>query len=238
MEVLIEIKRQEDAGSTPYVQSIRFTVDKENKTVASLLREINASPGLKDTEGNTVSAISWECSCLQKKCGACAMLINGKPCLACDAFIKNYSKKGKISLAPLSKFPIVRDLIVDRSILYDNLKDINNWPGKDISLTDRNTDTAYEASRCMMCGCCLEVCPNFRTGGQFYGAASFVPATRLITTSPKGEQEELKREYGEHVYKGCGKSLACKDICPAGIDMDKLLSKSNAVAVWKRNIKK
>ena len=109
---------------------------------------------------------------------------------------------------------------------------------KDINLTDKNTDTAYEASRCLMCGCCLEVCPNFYVGGDFYGAASFVPATRLITAANRGGAEELKREYREHIYKGCGKSLVCKDICPAGIDMDKMLSKSNEVAVWKSLFKR
>ena len=58
---------------------------------------------------------------------------------------------------------------------------------------------------------------------------------------PQGNKETkttAETEYNEHIYKGCGKSLACKDICPAGIDMDKLLSKSNAVAVWKRLMKK
>mgnify|MGYP002756640904 CR=1 FL=1 len=114
---------------------------------------------------------------------------------------------------------------MDRSILYNNLKDIKNYLDNEISLTDKNTDTAYEASRCLMCGCCLEVCPNFYVGGDFYGAASFVPATRLITGSEKGENKGLKKEYNEH-------------ICPAGIDMDKMLSKSNAVAVWKRLMKK
>ena len=161
------------------------------------------------------------------------MLVNGKPKLACDTFLRDYERKGRLTLAPLSKFPVIKDLIVDRGILYNNLKDIKNYLEEEAGLTDKNTDTAYEASRCLMCGCCLEVCPNFYVGGNFYGAASFVPAARLLTALGKGGAEELKREYKEHIYKGCGKSLACKDICPAGIDMDKLLSKSNAVAVWK-----
>lgn len=238
MEVLIEIRRQDNPESIPYAQCIKLDADKENLTVASLLREINVSPDIKDTEGRTISQISWECSCLQKKCGACAMLINGKPRLACDTFLRDYAKKGKISLAPLSKFPVIKDLIVDRSVLYNNLKDIKAYPKENITLTGKNTDIAYEASRCLMCGCCLEVCPNFYTGGEFYGAASFVPSTRLITGSKKGGSGELKKEYEEHIYKGCGKSLACKDICPTGIDMDKLLSKSNAAAVWKIFLKK
>lgn len=238
MEVLIEIKRQEDVKSSPYFQSIRLTLEKENLTVASLLREINATPDIRDIEGEPVPYISWECSCLQKKCGACAILVNGRPRLACDTFIRDYMKKDRLTLAPLSKFPIIKDLIVDRSILYNNLRDIKNYLEEEVRLTDKNTDTAYEASRCLMCGCCLEVCPNFYVGGDFYGAASFVPATRLITAAGRGGAEELKREYREHIYKGCGKSLACKDICPAGIDMDKMLSKSNEVAVWKSLFKR
>lgn len=238
MEVIIEIKRQEDIKSSAYFQSIRLTPEKENLTVASLLREINANPDIRDIEGGPVPYISWECSCLQKKCGACAILVNGRPRLACDTFIRDYMKKDRLTLAPLSKFPIIKDLIVDRSILYNNLRDIKNYLEEEVRLTDKNTDTAYEASRCLMCGCCLEVCPNFYVGGDFYGAASFVPATRLITAANRGGAEELKREYREHIYKGCGKSLACKDICPAGIDMDKMLSKSNEVAVWKSLFKR
>ena len=126
MEVVIEIKRQEDAKSSPYFQSIRLSPEKENITVASLLREINASPDIRDVEGKEIPRISWECSCLQKKCGACAMLINGKPRLACDTFLRDNMKAGKLVLAPLSKFPVIKDLIVDRSIIYNNLKDINN----------------------------------------------------------------------------------------------------------------
>ena len=235
MEVIIEIKRQEDAKSSAYFQSIRLTPKKENLTVASLLREINANPDIRDIEGEPVPYISWECSCLQKKCGACAILVNGRPRLACDTFIRAYMKKDRLTLAPLSKFPIIKDLIVDRSILYNNLRDIQNYLEEEVRLTDKNTDTAYEASRCLMCGCCLEVCPNFYVGGDFFGAASFVPATRLMTASDS--DGERKKAYRKHIYSGCGKSLACKDICPAGIDMDKLLSKSNEVAVWKSFVK-
>ena len=145
-------------------------------------------------------------------------------------------KKGRLTLAPLSKFPVIKDLIVDRSILYNNLRGIKNYLEEEVRLTDKNTDTAYEASRCLMCGCCLEVCPNFYVGGDFFGAASFVPATRLMTASDSDGGR--KKEYRKHIYSGCGKSLACKDICPAGIDMDKLLSKSNEVAVWKSLFKR
>ena len=138
MKILIEIKRQEDVDSKPYIQCIEWEIETENLTIASLLREINADLELKDVAGNSVSKISWECSCLQKKCGACAILINGRPGLACDAFIKDNILKGKISLAPLSKFPVIKDLIVDRSVLYNNLKDIKAYIENELVLTDKN----------------------------------------------------------------------------------------------------
>ena len=66
-----------------------------------------------DIDGIPVGEIAWECSCLQKKCGACAMRINGVPRLACDTKIGDLKSK-TVTLEPLKKFPVVRDLIVDR----------------------------------------------------------------------------------------------------------------------------
>ena len=82
MEVIIEIKRQEDAKSSPYFQSIRLTHKKDNLTVASLLREINANPDTRDMEGGPVPYISWECSCLQKmRCLCYSYKRKAKACL-------------------------------------------------------------------------------------------------------------------------------------------------------------
>jgi succinate dehydrogenase / fumarate reductase iron-sulfur subunit len=47
-------------------------------------------------------------------------------------------------------------------------------------------------------------------------------------------KNELKEKYKERFYEGCGKSLSCHDICPAGIEVDELTARSNAVAVWNR----
>lgn len=55
-----------------------------------------------------------------KMCGACAMVINGVPRLACSAFLRDI-KGDELTLEPLSKFPVIDDLIVDRSIIESNL---------------------------------------------------------------------------------------------------------------------
>ena len=231
MKITVRIKRQNSFEAEAFYQTILRDCDAETN-IATLLREINAEEVL-DIDGIPVGEIAWECSCLQKKCGACAMRINGMPRLACDTKIGDLKSK-TVTLEPLKKFPVVRDLIVDRSVLRENLIALHNWLESEATKSEKSVDLAYDASRCIQCGCCLEVCPNFTAGESFFGAAAFVPASRILSQLPKGKKYELAREYGKHIYNGCGKSLSCHDICPVGIDVEHKLSNSNAVAVWKR----
>lgn len=236
MNYTIEILRQRGRDAEPYRQTVRFCTDDTEMSVATLLKTLNSMADLTDVNGKTVEKIEWECSCLQKKCGACAMRINGKPRLACDTKLGEF-KNGVIVLEPLKKFPVITDLIVDRSVMMENLKSIGLWLEKEARHTKKGEDLAYEASRCLQCGCCLEVCPNLIPGEAFYSAASFVPTARVLSELPKKEKADIIDSYVDKVYKGCGKSLSCRDICPAQIDVEHLLVNNNAVAVWKRFLK-
>lgn len=235
MRKLLKIARRESAEAPEYWQTFSFETEDERTTVGTALRELNARPELVDVEGNPAAPIRWESSCLQKKCGACAMVINGRPGLACDARLSAYKKT--IRLEPLRKFPVVADLIVDRGVLQENLAAMKLWFTEEAVQHQRAAEVGYEASRCLQCGCCLEVCPNFDPEGTFFGMAAGVPVTRLLAELPASQREELSRLYREHVFEGCGKSLACRNVCPAGIDIDRMLVNSNAVAVWKRFLK-
>ncbi len=225
MKVIFEILRQKDPNGSPYWQKIPYQTETP-ATVATALNELNAQPVLKDLDGNPVDPVRWECSCLQKKCGACAMRINGRLCLACDTMVQ----PGTMKLEPLIKFPTVADLIVDRSALYENLKAMHVYRESDLQYDTETNETAQKASRCLQCGCCLEICPNYYGGSVFAGAASMVPAARLLSLQ---ENTDLEKAYRKRVYEGCGKSLACHNICPAGIPIEDLLVKSNRKAVWK-----
>ena len=166
------------------------------------------------------------------------MLINGRARLACDSFLKEYvnrkTKEGRIRLEPLKKFPVVADLIADRSIMFDNLRTLKVWLDEEVNVQEKAIDNAYEASRCLQCGCCLEVCPNFYPEGDFVSAAGFVPNARLLSELSEDGRDKVRALYKEHVYDGCAKSLACQKVCPAGIDMDHILSRSNAISIWRR----
>ena len=231
-----KILRTERDSRRQYSQNIRYEIADESTTVATVLKAMNEEPELTDAEGNRVGQIIWESSCLQKKCGACAMVINGRPALACGVRMKDI-KGNRVELTPLRKFPVIEDLLVDRSILYENLKQLKLWLQESAREEPADYEMAYEGSRCLQCGCCLEVCPNFYAGGTFYGMAGMVPTSRLISEMKPEEQGELRKEYRKHIYEGCGKSLACRKICPAGLPIEELLVNSNAMAVWKRKDK-
>ena len=162
------------------------------------------------------------------------MVISGKPMLACDAKLCDVQQKGRVRIEPLRKFPVIADLIVDRSILFENLRTLAVWLEQAAIAEGERAALAYEASRCLQCGCCLEICPNFCPGGEFFGMAGFAPAARLIAELPPAERDALCKSYRAHIYEGCGKSLACRNVCPAGLDIDHLLVNTNAAAVWKR----
>ncbi len=233
MKARFEILRHRRGAAESRWQRVEIELPDENATVATALAAINARPDLKDAEGAPVGHVAWDCSCLQKKCGACAMRIDGVPRLACDTRLSELGA-GPVRLEPLKKFPVVEDLVVDRTAMFDNLRQLHSWLDREVRLREDQVDVAYEASRCLQCGCCLEVCPNFMPGERFAGTAALPPLARLIEELAPSKKEEVYRLYTRRVYEGCGKSLACRNICPAGIDVEKLLVNSNAIAVWKR----
>ena len=238
----VRIERRKAGEAAGRLQSFFYETEDLSETIATVLTRLNRMSPLTDCGGREAEPIRWESSCLQRRCGACAMVINGRPRLACDARLAEYAGKGgwkkkerEITLGPLKKFPLVEDLMVDRGIMQDNLKEMELWLSSEAVLTQSRADTAYEASRCLQCGLCLEVCPNYSGKNGFTGLAGAVPAGRILV-----EEEEpsgFGTGYRRKVYEGCGKSLACRDICPAGIDAERLLASSGAIAVWGRRKK-
>src|SRR5262245_62401288 len=77
------------------------------------------------TAGERVPPPAWEASCLEEVCGSCAMLINGRARMACSALVDKLEQP--ITLEPLRKFPVVRDLQVDRGVIFENLKRVKAW---------------------------------------------------------------------------------------------------------------
>jgi len=134
-----------------------------------------------------------------------------------------------ITLEPMSKFPLVRDLFVDRSRLFNDLKRVKAWvpidgtydlgPGPAIS--EQLQEERYPLSRCISCGCCLEACPQYTPVNQFVGAA-VISQVRLFNDHPTGKalkDERLDVMMDEGGVADCGKAGNCVEVCPKDIPL-------------------
>lgn len=198
--------------------------------VISSLMEIQRTP--INRKGEKVTPVVWESGCLEEVCGSCSMLINGFPKQACTALIsKIIEETGNrtITLAPFSKFPLVRDLIVDRGSMFESLKKVHAWidvdgthnlgPGPKIS--PERQKILYSLSTCMTCGCCLEACPQVNSKSKFIGPAA-ISQVRLFNANPIGQTQKahrLRPLMHEGGVSDCGHAQNCVKVCPKNIPL-------------------
>lgn len=222
--ITLQIKRQDNQESPPYWQTFEVPY-KPNSNVISCLMDIQKNPLTR--EGQKVTPVVWECSCLEEVCGACTMIINGQVRQSCSALVDKLTQP--IKLQPMSKFPVVRDLAVDRSRMFENLKRVKAWApvdgyydlGPGPKILEDQQGIAYALSECMTCGCCLEACPQFTLDNNFLGAAA-VSQARLFNMHPAGKslkKERLEVLMGEGGIADCGNAQNCVEVCPKSIPL-------------------
>jgi succinate dehydrogenase / fumarate reductase iron-sulfur subunit len=225
--ILFKIKRAEAAGAAARWDEFEVPWEPQMNVISALM-EIQRNPKTKD--GRDVAPPVWDQACLEEVCGSCTMLVNGRVRQACTALVDGISPNGEpITLEPMSKFPLVRDLIVDRSRMFEHLKKVKAWifldgthdlgPGPRVA--PEVQEEAYPLSRCMTCGCCVEACPNVNESSPFMGPA-VISQVRLFNLHPSGKMnagERLDAIMGEGGVSDCGKAQNCVQVCPKEIPL-------------------
>lgn len=166
-------------------------------------------------------------SCREGICGSCAMNINGTNTLACLCRIDNdVSKETKVY--PLPHMYVVRDLVPDLTLFYQQYKAIEPWlqvksfpkDGKEIlqSIKDRaKLDGLYE---CILCACCSTSCPSYWWNQQEYlGPAVLMQAYRWMADSrdEATEKRHTMLQNNMSLYR-CHTILNCTRTCPKGLN--------------------
>ena len=233
--VRFTIKRQD--GPDKPVRWERFNVPASSgSNVISCLQWIAANP--TTAQGAPTTPVVFDAGCLEEVCGACTMVINGRVRQSCSCLIRDYapSDGDEITLEPMSTFPVVRDLMVDRARLFAALQRVQAWipidgmyhlgPGPQD--TPEGQQTRYKLSECMSCGCCLEACPQYRQekdesrwASSFIGAHAISQA-RLFNEHSTGrvlKNARLETLMGRGGVSDCGNAQNCVKVCPKDIPL-------------------
>ncbi|MBC8103904.1 MAG: succinate dehydrogenase iron-sulfur subunit [Cytophagales bacterium] len=231
----VTIKRQAGPDSASYEETFHIPY-RPRMNVISVLMEIQKNP--VTASGKAAAPVTWEQACLEEVCGSCTMRINGRVRQACSALIDKVApltgNVRKLRLDPMSKFPVVRDLCVDRSKMFENLKKIQGWipvdgtydlgPGPRMS--QREQQLAYDFSRCMSCGSCLEACPQVNEHSNFIGPAA-LGQVRLFNSHPTGKMnadERLEAITQADGIASCGNAQNCVQVCPKEIPLTRAIA--------------
>jgi succinate dehydrogenase / fumarate reductase iron-sulfur subunit len=236
--VEIRIRRREKPDSEQYWQTFEVPY-RANLNVITCLMDIQKNPVTK--EGKATTPPVWNMNCLEQVCGICTMVINGRVRQSCSALVDNLlEEKPYITLEPMSKFPNVRDLIVDRQQMFDHLKRVHAWIAIDGSydlgpgprMSQDEVAERYAYSRCMTCGCCLEACPQY-DGDQYIGPQA-IAQVRLFNMHPSGKMtrdERIEAIMGDDGITNCGNAQNCVQVCPMSIPLTTAIYEENRETV-------
>lgn len=237
-KIRLRVRRQASKDAAPRWDLFELPY-RENLNVISALMEVRRNP--RTADGTAVEPPAWEAACLEEVCGSCTMNINGYVRQACSALIDDVGVADgealQVTLEPMRKYPLVRDLVVDRSEMFESLKKVHGWVPIDGSYDlgmappqdDQIRHLRYALSRCMTCGCCTEACPQVNSHSTFVGPFAVAQAL-LFNLHPVGRALEDKRlEYmsGEEGITGCGNAQNCVKVCPKGVPLTQAIAQIN-----------
>jgi len=226
-----QIKRQNKPGEEPFWEEYKIP-HKPGLNIISLLMEQHTFPQTAD--GKDTTPASYEANCLEEVCGSCTMLINGKVSQACSTLVDKLSQP--ITIEPMSKFPVVRDLQVDRKRMFESLKWLKAWVPADTyepigagpRISAKVQEQAYNFSRCMTCGACLESCPQWSADEDFIGPQGIAQAM-LFNLNPTGQslKDDRVQALIDNGLNICGNAQNCSAVCPKEVDLLTAISEAN-----------
>lgn len=206
-----------DTDKKPYLQDFKLKM-REGMTLLDALHDIKA-----DQDGS----VTFRRSCRHAICGSCAMNVNGKNMLVCEAPLREFlNKNDEVTIRPLPYLPIIKDLVVDRTSFWAQYMRVKPWlippsnvPEKEYRMSQEEVAALQDAEKCIMCGACYSSCQVIAMNKQYIGPHALLKSF-LRTMDPRDSAPADRLEDvagGDGVYR-CHTIFNCIDACPKGLN--------------------
>lgn len=231
MKLTLKVWRQKDSASTGNFEEYQLDNISEDSSFLEMMDILSEKLVAEGRE-----PVAFDHDCREGICGMCSMTINGIPhgpegaTTTCQLHMRHFSDGQTITIEPwrAKPFPIVKDLVVDRSAFDRIIQSGGFITGRAGSAVDANAipidkqtaDHAMDAAACIGCGACVAVCPN--ASSMLFTSAKVTHMNSL----PQGKAEKDRRTLamvstmdGEG-FGGCTNTGECEAVCPKSISLD------------------
>jgi succinate dehydrogenase / fumarate reductase iron-sulfur subunit len=179
--------------------------------------------------------VAFDHDCREGICGSCSMMINGKPhgpesmTTTCQLHMRKFKDGDEIIIEPwrASAFPVVRDLVVDRSAFdriiqaggFVSVNTGNAQDGNTLPIPKPDADAAMDAAACIGCGACVAACKN--ASAMLFTAAKVSHLGYLPQGQPERQRRVLKmvEQMDSEGFGNCTNTYDCEAACPKGISV-------------------
>jgi succinate dehydrogenase / fumarate reductase iron-sulfur subunit len=230
MTINLKIWRQKNAADKGGFQEYKLNEVNEHMSFLEMLDVLNEQLIREGQE-----PVEFDYDCREGICGSCNMVINGRAhgpkrlTAACQLHMRNYNDGDTIVIEPprAAAFPVIKDLVVDRSA-FDRIIEAGGYvsvrtgsaPEANLIPVEQDTaNTAFDYATCIGCGACVAACPN--SSASLFTAAKLSHLNRL----PQGQPERRKRtvamveQMEKEGFGDCSNFAECEAVCPVGISI-------------------
>lgn len=231
MRLHLQIWRQKNPSASGNL--VKYTLDdvSEDSSFLEMLDLLN-----EQLVGKGEVPVVFDHDCREGICGSCGVMINGLAhgpsarTATCQLHMRTFKDGDTIQIEPWrsAAFPVIRDLMVDRSsmdriVQAGGFISVRTGSAPEANLTPvpkGDSDEAFDAAACIGCGACVAQCPN--------GAAQLFTAAKVghLNILPQGQPERLERAAGmvaqmeAESFGSCSNYRECEAVCPKGISVD------------------
>ncbi len=233
MKLKLNVWRQKNGASAGRFVTYDANEVSKDMSFLEMLDVLN-----EELMGKGQDPIAFDHDCREGICGACSMVINGRPhgpqknTTACQLHMRQFKDGDEITIEPwrAKAFPVIRDLAVDRGALDRIIQNggfvsvgTGNAPdGNAIPVPKENADRAMDAAACIGCGACVAACPN--ASAMLFTSAKVAHLALL----PQGQPERMERvrkmvaAMDAEDFGACTNHGECEAACPKGISLDNI----------------